>query len=275
MSGKKISKKYTELKMILKGMGKVLVAFSGGVDSSFLTWAAVDALGKDNVIAVTAESPTRHSDEIEMAKKIAQQLEIEHIIVKTVELEDKMVSNNSYERCYYCKKYIFNGLVNIAGEHNVNHILEGSNIDDDSQFRPGKKAIEELNVKSPLAQAGLTKPEIRKLAKKLGVFNWNASSQSCLLTRFTYNRPVSESELNKIHAAENFLMDMGFTNVRVRVYSRYIRLEVAPAEVPVLTEKAPFIISQLKTLGYEGIKIDPAGYRSGSMDKHISWIKNA
>jgi uncharacterized protein len=270
-----IRKKYENLKNILKEMGSVVVASSGGADSTLLLAAAADVLG-EKVLAVTAESPIRFPEEIARARKMASDLKVEHIVIRSDELEDEQVLNNSPERCYFCKRRIFSKLLEVARERGMAFVADGSNLDDSGAFRPGRRAVEELGVRSPLEEAGLTKEEIRAISKKLGLRTWNAASQSCLLTRFPYNSKIELAGLEKVLAAEAFIRGLGFDEVRARVHEDRVRIEVSPEEVPLLENAGTIscVSEELERLGYGHVEVDPEGYRTGSMDRNMAWTKN-
>lgn len=259
--------RYNKLKDILSGMESVMVALSGGVDSSLLLKASHDVLG-DKVMAVTAKSPIRPEKEFSAASALTGELGVDQIVIDTREMEDEQVAGNDIERCYFCKKKIFSEVLKLAGEHGVNYVCEGSNADDDKAYRPGAKALKELGVRSPLKEAGLTKKDIRALSRELGLAAWNEPSQSCYLTRFPYNTKIAPDDIERVANAEEYLKSEGFTDVRVREYNDLARVEVPKERItdlfPVRSER---IIEKFKELGYNYITIDLEGLRSGSMDE--------
>ena len=249
-------------------MDSVVIAFSGGADSSFLLAAAAQSLGK-KVIAVTAKSPTYTGRELKEAKVIANRLSCRHIIINSDELEIKEFMNNQKNRCYFCKKELFLKLISVKNKYEFNFVADGTNYDDLSKYRPGLKALKELGIRSPLAEAGLTKEEIRQYSRQLNLPTWNKQDLSCLASRLPYGEKISIPVLKKIEKAEDFLYSLGFRQVRVRYHYPIARIELEKDEIhrllqPYIIEK---IIKRLKKLEFEYITLDLEGYRTGSMDQ--------
>ena len=261
-------KKFFKLKEIIKEMDSIVIAFSGGVDSSFLLAAAAQSLGK-KVIAVTAKSPTYPGRELREAKAIAKGLNCRHIIIDTGELEIKEFMNNQKNRCYFCKKELFLKLIAVKNEYKFNFVADGTNYDDLDKYRPGLKALKELGIRSPLAEARLTKEEIRQYSRQLNLPTWNKQDLSCLASRLPYGEKISKSVLKKIEKAEDFLYSLGFRQVRVRYHYPIARIEIEKDEIPVMLRPKIIekIIKRLKKLEFEYITLDLEGYRTGSMDK--------
>lgn len=264
---KTIYAKEDRLREILSGLGSVLIAFSGGVDSSFLLKEAKDVLG-ENVLAVTAVSPVRKKAETERARSLALDLGVEHIILESSELLVDEVRGNSRDRCYHCKKNIFKVLLSMRDERGIGYVCDGSHAGDEAGYRPGKRAIEELGVRSPLYEAGMLKDDIRELSRIAGLITWDMPSQSCLLTRFPYGRDISSGELVRVGEAEKYLDSLGLRDVRVRSYGNSARIEIntndmEQAASPGLRGE---IVRHLKELGYRYVSLDLEGFRSGSMD---------
>ncbi len=261
-------KKINKLKKILEDMGSLIIAFSGGVDSSFLLKVAENVLGK-NAIAVTAKSLTYPKRELKDAKRIARSLNCRQIIIDSNELKIKEFRNNSKNRCYFCKKELFLKLISIKNKYKFNFVVDGTNYDDLNTFRPGLKALKELGIRSPLAEAGMTKEEIRKYSRMLNLSTWNKPSFSCLLSRFPYGEEISKFKLEKIEKAESFLHSLGFRQVRVRYHHPIARIEIEKEEIPKILQSniREKMIKKLKKIGFEYITLDLEGYRSGSMDE--------
>lgn len=268
----KLLYKLNKLKRILKKLGSVLIAYSGGVDSSFLLKVANDTL-KDKVIAVTAISQTYPKQEINQAKKMAKDLGIRYLIIKTEELNDLNFKRNPINRCYYCKRQLFYKLKDIAQKLNIACILDGTTCSDTDDFRPGELAKKEFCVFSPLREAGLKKEDIRILSKKFHLSSWNKPSLACLASRIPYGMMITKKALKRIDKAERFIRSLGFKQVRVRDYNQLARIEVEKKEVPkLITNYQLPITDYLKKIGYNYITIDLEGYRSGSMNEAIKKV---
>jgi uncharacterized protein len=264
---KLISKKIKKLELTLIKMDKVLIAFSAGVDSTFLLKLAVDLLGK-NALAVTACSVTYPKKELEQAKTIAKNLGARLKIIHTSELKTPKFLQNCPKRCYYCKKELFKRLTQIAEKEKIKYILDGSNLDDRLDFRPGNIAKQEFKVRSPLAESGFTKKEIRNLSKVFGLNTWNKPSLACLASRVPYGKRISPRVLRRIEKGEQYLCNLGFDQVRLRDYGNLARIEVEKSKIkqlihPRLRYK---VIDRLKNLGYNYVTVDLDGYRTGSMN---------
>lgn len=246
----------------------VMIAFSGGVDSSLLVKLAVEA-AKDcgrKVYAVLMHTMLHPAKEVEEAKQIAAELGASFLVVQVNELEGADILDNPFDRCYRCKKYLFSKLIEETKEVGVSNVLEGTNEDDLHVYRPGLRAIRELGIRSPLADAGFTKEEVRRLAKSFGISVSNKPSVPCLATRFPYGARLSYDDMRKVEQGEQFIKEKGFYNVRIRVHGRIARLEVDTNEFAKIMEYKDEIVSYLKCLGYDYVTLDLEGFRSGSMD---------
>jgi len=263
----KIVRKYQKLIRILKSQDSLLVAFSGGVDSSLLLKAAVEALG-DRVLAVIISSPIHSPEEIEQAERIARKLKVRYLLVESDDYLRTSFRRNTLLRCYYCKRFLFRRLKELARKEGLAAVVEGSNLDDELDYRPGRRALQELGIKSPLKEAGLKKSEIRILARALGLPNWNQPANACLATRIPYGQPVVPEWLEKIDRGESFLKKLGFSQVRLRHHGEIARIEVWPEEIflAIKPENRQKIIDRLKKLGWNYIAFDLAGYRTGSLN---------
>ena len=265
-----IHDKYRVLQENLKALGNVAVAFSSGVDSTFLLKAAQEALG-DKVIAVTASSCSFPKRELEEAKAFCEKNGIRQIIVESEELDIDGFRQNPKNRCYLCKHELFEKIWEIAKENGMNAVAEGSNMDDNGDYRPGLIAVKELGVSSPLRQAELSKAEIRELSKEMGLQTWDKQSFACLSSRFVYGETINEKKLGMVDKAEQLLLDMGFHQVRVRIHGNIARIEVLPGEIARIVEEKNRmkIASKLKEYGFDYVTLDLLGYRTGSMNETL------
>ncbi|RKY02493.1 ATP-dependent sacrificial sulfur transferase LarE [Candidatus Poribacteria bacterium] len=264
--------KLERLRDIVRGLESVLVAFSGGVDSTFLLKVCLDVLGRENVLAVTAESELYPREEVEGARTLAESLGARWRLIRTDELCNEAFASNPPERCYYCKMELFSKLKEIAGEEGLKHVVDGSNADDVGDWRPGMRAAEELGIVSPLKEAGLGKEEIRKLSKEMGLPTWDKPSMACLASRFPYGHRITPEELRMVGEAERFIRGLGFKQVRVRHHGKLARIEVEPSGIERLASAGirERVARKLKELGYTWVTVDLQGYRTGSMNEALS-----
>ena len=267
-----LNSKYDKLIKYLKALESVAVAFSGGVDSAFLLKVAQIALG-ENVIAVTARSCSFPERELKAAIAFCKNEGIKHYTVESEELDIDGFSDNPPNRCYLCKKELFEKIMIIARKEGIKNIAEGSNLDDNGDYRPGLQAVSELGIKSPLRSAGLCKEEIRALSKMLGLPTWNKQSFACLSSRFVYGETISREKLAMVDKAEQLLLDLGFHQVRVRIHNNIARIEIEPAEFNKLIENRLKITEKLKAYGFRYVTLDLLGYRTGSMNETLNSIK--
>ena len=262
--------KFVRLQDILRKMQKVLVAFSGGVDSTFLLKVARNVLG-ENVLAVIASSETYPESEYKEALRIAKKIGVRIRVIHTHELENPDFMNNPPERCYFCKKELFSSLKDIAAEENIPYVCDGANFEDRLDFRPGFRAAQELGVRSPLMEARLEKSEIRLLSQMLKLPTWDKPSMACLSSRFPYHTPIEKKSLSQIEAAEEFIQGMGILPLRVRHHGQMARIEIDPEDFPKIMDSQvrTKIVEHLKKLGYFYVTLDLAGYRTGSMNEPL------
>lgn len=262
------NEKLEKLKEIIKGYKSVAIAFSSGVDSTFLLKVAHDVLG-DQAIALTASSSFFPRRELKEARGFCEKESIQQYICEIEELEIPGFCQNPANRCYLCKKELFERFQAVANENHMSVLAEGSNRDDEGDYRPGLQAVAELGVKSPLREAGLTKQEIRDLSKELGLPTWEKPSFACLASRFVYGEEITREKLAMVEQAEQYLLDLGFYQARVRIHGTMARIEVLPEEIEKLLEKRTRleITTRLKQYGFSYVTLDLKGYRTGSMNE--------
>ena len=262
--------KYDKLKDYIASFGSVAVAFSSGVDSTFLLYAAKEALG-DRLIAVTASSCSFPERELKEAEAYCRKMDVKHLIVKSEELEIEGFSHNPKNRCYLCKHELFEKIREVADEQGIAEIAEGSNLDDNGDYRPGLQAVAELGIKSPLRHCGFSKQDIRDMSQYLNIPTWNKQSFACLSSRFPYGDLISEEKLKMVDKAEQLLLDMGFHQLRVRIHGDVARIELDPSEFDkfMKEEVRTEVYSRFKEYGFAYVALDIMGYRMGSMNETI------
>jgi len=248
-----------------------VVAFSGGVDSALVLKVAVDVLSREKVLAVTADSESYPREELNSAVKFTQAtgLDGRHRIIRTEELSNPDYAANAFTRCFFCKDELYAQLKQIAETENIKHILDGCNVSDQGDFRPGREAAKKHGVRSPLIEAGLNKEEIREIARDLGLSIWDKPALACLSSRIPYGHKVTKEKLSQIEQAEEFLHSLGFRQVRVRHHQNMARIELEPSEIPKIldVEVREKVFKKLKEIGYLYVTLDLRGYRSGSMNE--------
>lgn len=257
--------KFKRLTNILKNLKRVVIAYSGGLDSTFLLKIAVDTLRRENVLAVTARSETYPASEYREAVNIAKKIGACHVTIHTQELKIRNFKANPVNRCYFCKKELFKKLDGIKNRYKMTYVLDGANYDDLKDVRYGRKAAKELEIKSPLLEAKLTKGEIRKFSKRLGLPTWDKPSFACLASRFPFKDEITVASLQRIGIAEGYLKGLGFKQFRVRAHKDIARIEILKDEFKKALKFHDSISDKLKSLGFVYVTLDLSGYRTGSM----------
>lgn len=265
-----LKEKYERLTTILRDMNKVVVAFSGGVDSTFLLKVALDTLGPNNVLAVTADSETYPTSELLEAKKLAKQIGVSHQVIETSELAIPGYTENDKNRCYFCKNSLFDHLIPIMKEKGFQNVVYGVIADDLSEHRPGMRAAKEQGVRGPLQEADLYKDEIRELSRERDLPTWDKPSFACLSSRIAYGEKITQEKLSKVEKSEAYLKSLGLRQVRVRTHDEIARIEVEPNDMEMVLTNHEKIARKLQNFGYNYITLDLVGYKSGSMNKALS-----
>lgn len=264
--------KYNSLQQTLKELGKVVIAYSGGVDSTFLLKAAVDTLGAENVLACISAGVAEPSNQLARAEKLAEQMGARLEVIDTDELSDPNFTANKADRCFHCKSHICKVLIDMAKEQGFEHVIFGTNFDDLDDFRPGNRAMKVFGVRSPLAEAKLTKEDIRQLSRQMNLPTADQPASPCLASRISYGLEVTEQRLKQIDKAEEFMRSLGFVEFRVRHHDTIARIEVNPQDIEKVTTEPirSQIIDRLKSLGFKFVTVDLQGFRSGSLNEPLS-----
>jgi len=267
-----LREKFNSLQKILKKLNKVVIAYSGGVDSSFLLKAAVDTLGAENVLACINAGPAEPAGQLQRAKEFAQSIGVKLKTIETDELSDPNFTANKADRCFHCKSRICRILVDIAKEQGFDNVVFGTNLDDLDDFRPGNRAMKVFGVRSPLAEAKLTKNDIRQLSRRMKLATADLPSSPCLASRIAYGLEVTEQRLRQVDEVEEFLRSLGLVEFRVRHHDIIARIEVDPKDIEKVTAEPTRskIAEKLKSLGFRFVTVDLQGYRSGSLNELLS-----
>ncbi len=272
-----LESKYDRLKAILREMDSVAVAYSGGVDSTFLLKVATDELGPVRVLGIIAVSESYPARELEEARKLAEEMGARIRLIETEELSNPEYARNPANRCFHCKTELFTKMFPVAQEEGLKQLLYGVNADDMGDFRPGIQAAKRMGARGPLQEAGLTKNEIRLLSRRLGLRTWDKPAYACLSSRIPYGQIITKEALQQVDAAENFMHDLGFRQVRVRHHDKIARIELPAQDMARLVSDgaAELVVAKLKELGYLYVTLDLQGYRMGSMNEVLKAARPA
>jgi pyridinium-3,5-biscarboxylic acid mononucleotide sulfurtransferase len=264
-----IQEKLSKLEDILRALDRVAVAYSGGTDSSLLLKVAGDILG-EGAIGITAISPSLAADELAEAEAVARQIGVRHVLVESHETADPRYLENTPQRCYFCKDHVYDELLRVAHQQGFTSVVDGTNADDAHDHRPGRQAARAWGVRSPLLEAGLTKNEIRLLARQLGLPNWDKPAAACLSSRVPYGTMINLEMLTQVEQAERSLRQIGLRQLRVRHHDQIARIEIEPQDFPLVLARREEILSALKEAGYLYVTLDLAGFRSGSLNEALA-----